>query len=54
MNGQTEEQRVLITAGSSGLGLAIVKGLIEKHGGSIKASETKGGGATLSVRLPQP
>ena len=40
--------------GGSGLGLAIVKGLIEKHGGTIKASETKGGGATLSVRLPQP
>ena len=40
--------------GGSGLGLAIVKGLIEKHGGTIKATETKGGGATLSVRLPQP
>ena len=39
--------------GGSGLGLAIVKGLVEKHGGSIKATETKGGGATLSVKLPQ-
>jgi two-component system OmpR family sensor kinase len=39
--------------GGSGLGLAIVKGLVEKHGGSIKATETKGGGATLSVRIPQ-
>ena len=39
--------------GGSGLGLAIVKGLVEKHGGTIKASETKGGGATLTVNLPQ-
>ena len=39
--------------GGSGLGLAIVKGLVEKHGGSIKATETRGGGATLSVKLPQ-
>jgi two-component system OmpR family sensor kinase len=38
---------------TSGLGLAIVKGLVEKHGGTIKASETKGGGATLTVKLPQ-
>jgi two-component system OmpR family sensor kinase len=39
--------------GGSGLGLAIVKGLVEKHGGSIKVTETKGGGATLSVKIPQ-
>ncbi len=39
--------------GGSGLGLAIVKGLVEKHGGTIKATETKGGGATLRVKLPQ-
>ena len=39
--------------GGSGLGLAIVKGLVEKHGGTIKATETKGGGATLIVDLPQ-
>ncbi len=39
--------------GGNGLGLAIVKGLVERHGGTIKAAETKGGGATLSVKLPQ-
>ncbi len=39
--------------GGSGLGLAIVKALVEKHGGTIKVLETKGGGATMQVKLPQ-
>jgi len=38
--------------GGSGLGLAIVKGLVERHGGRIVADETKGGGATFRITLP--
>ena len=36
----------------SGLGLAIVKQAIERHGGTIVAEETLGGGTTMRVTLP--
>ena len=35
----------------SGLGLAIVKQAIERHGGTIVAEETLGGGTTMRVTL---
>lgn len=35
-----------------GLGLAISKEIIEKHGGSISASNTRTGGASFTVRIP--
>ena len=38
--------------GGSGLGLAIAKAIVERHGGSISARETPGGGATFRVELP--
>jgi two-component system, OmpR family, sensor kinase len=38
--------------GGSGLGLAIVKAIVERHGGTIVATETPGGGATFRVELP--
>jgi two-component system, OmpR family, sensor kinase len=38
--------------GGSGLGLAIVKSIVERHGGTIVADETPGGGATFRVELP--
>ena len=38
--------------GGSGLGLAIVKSIVERHGGTIVADETPGGGATFRVDLP--
>jgi two-component system OmpR family sensor kinase len=38
--------------GGSGLGLSIVKAIVERHGGSIFAEETPGGGATFKVQLP--
>lgn len=38
--------------GGSGLGLAIVASIVQAHNGEIKATATKGGGATFSVTLP--
>lgn len=38
--------------GGSGLGLAIVSAIISHHQGKVLVSETSGGGATLTVRLP--
>jgi two-component system, OmpR family, sensor histidine kinase KdpD len=36
----------------SGLGLAVSKGLVEAHGGRIRAENREGGGAIFSVTLP--
>ena len=38
--------------GGTGLGLAIVAALVAQHDGAVRLSETPGGGATLSIRLP--
>jgi two-component system OmpR family sensor kinase len=38
--------------GGSGLGLAIAKGVVTAHEGRIVAEETKGGGATFRITLP--
>jgi signal transduction histidine kinase len=37
----------------SGLGLAIVAATARSHGGSVAVSDTPGGGATFTVRLPR-
>ena len=46
------EPYVTDKAGGTGLGLAIVKQAIDFHRGTIEISETPGGGATFTVRLP--
>ncbi|MEP7105338.1 MAG: HAMP domain-containing sensor histidine kinase [Chloroflexota bacterium] len=38
--------------GGSGLGLSIVNAVVAAHGGSVRAVETPGGGATFLVDLP--
>jgi two-component system, OmpR family, sensor kinase len=38
--------------GGAGLGLAIVAAIVAAHGGTVAASSTPGGGATLTVWLP--
>jgi two-component system OmpR family sensor kinase len=38
--------------GGSGLGLAIVSTIVARHGGTIVATETPGGGATFRVAIP--
>lgn len=39
--------------GGSGLGMSIALGLIKEHHGSIVISDTPGGGATMTITLPQ-
>jgi signal transduction histidine kinase len=39
--------------GGSGLGLAIVRGLVEAHGGRIRAESEEGRGSRFVVRLPR-
>ncbi len=39
--------------GGAGLGLAIVKQLVEAHGGSVRAENSTGRGATFSFTLPK-
>jgi signal transduction histidine kinase/CheY-like chemotaxis protein len=47
------EQTLARTHGGLGLGLALVKGIVELHGGSVRASsEGYGRGSTFVVRLP--
>jgi two-component system OmpR family sensor kinase len=38
--------------GGAGLGLAIVAGIVAAHGGSVRAANADGGGASFVVRLP--
>lgn len=38
--------------GGTGLGLAIVAAIIDQHEGRVDVSETEGGGATFTLRLP--
>jgi two-component system OmpR family sensor kinase len=38
--------------GGNGLGLAIVDAIVTAHGGTVRADETPGGGATFVVVLP--
>jgi len=39
-------------AGGTGLGLAICKGLVEAHGGKIRAENRAGGGLRVIITLP--
>jgi len=38
--------------GGTGLGLSIVAAIVAAHGGTVGVSDTAGGGATFTIRLP--
>ncbi|MFM8535206.1 MAG: sensor histidine kinase, partial [Acidimicrobiia bacterium] len=38
----------------TGLGLTVSEGIIQQHGGTICAAYSKGGGARIEIRLPEP
>lgn len=38
--------------GGTGLGLAIVAALVAQHDGTVRLTQTPGGGATMSIRIP--
>ena len=37
----------------TGLGLAISKGIIEAHGGTIRAENRPGGGTIMTIQIPR-
>lgn len=47
-----ESSRTATGAGSTGLGLPLSRAIIERHGGTLKASNRPQGGAIFEVRLP--
>lgn len=41
-------------SGGSGLGLAIARGILNAHGGSVRAANRPSGGASFTIELPVP
>jgi signal transduction histidine kinase len=40
-------------ASGSGLGLSIVRAIVERHGGTVAATNADGGGALFEIVLPR-
>jgi signal transduction histidine kinase len=46
--------RLAFGARGLGLGLAMVKGIVEAHGGTVRAESAPGAGSCFTLRLPRP
>jgi two-component system, OmpR family, sensor kinase len=49
---RADSARTRASGGGSGLGLSIVAALVAAHHGTVKVTDTPGGGATFTVNLP--
>jgi signal transduction histidine kinase len=50
---KTDAARTAASMTGSGLGLSIVQAIVERHGGTVKASNAPDGGALFEIRIPR-
>jgi two-component system, OmpR family, sensor kinase len=51
---KADAARSAATTSGSGLGLSIVRAIVERHGGTVTASNAPDGGAVFEIRIPSP
>jgi len=51
---KADASRTAAALSGSGLGLSIVQAIVERHGGTVTASNAPDGGAVFEIRIPRP